>query len=183
MHKGTEGVEVYVCSLLSSAVNKGCGLHTPNALPPGKETTVPIREEIRWASGLVLILWRRERNHSTHQRGGWVGIRPGTGTLKKGKKPHYPPGRRLGGHQAWYWYSERGKETTLPIREEVGWASGLVLILWKRERNHTTHQGGGWVGIRPGTDTLKNIKSTAPARNEVIHLSLQWQCTRRLSVC
>ena len=56
MHKGTEGVEVYVRSLLTAAVNKGCELHTPNALSPGTESTIPIREEVGWASDLVLIL-------------------------------------------------------------------------------------------------------------------------------
>jgi hypothetical protein len=58
-HKGTEGVEVYTRSLLTSAIKKGCELHAPNALPTGKETTVPIREEVGWASHLVLILWIR----------------------------------------------------------------------------------------------------------------------------
>jgi len=52
-HKGIDGVEVYTHSLLISAVNKGCELH---ALPPGKETTVPMSEEVGWASDLVLIL-------------------------------------------------------------------------------------------------------------------------------
>ena len=60
-YKGTKGVEVHTHSLLTSAVNKSCELHTPNALPPGKETTIPIREEEEetgWASDPVLILWR-----------------------------------------------------------------------------------------------------------------------------
>jgi len=55
-HKGIERVEVYTHSLLTSAINKDCKLHAPNALSPGKETKLPIREEVGWASDLVPII-------------------------------------------------------------------------------------------------------------------------------
>jgi hypothetical protein len=37
-------------------------LHTPTALPPGKEPPVPIGQEAGWAPGLVWTLWRGEKS-------------------------------------------------------------------------------------------------------------------------
>jgi hypothetical protein len=48
-------------------------LHDPAALPPGKESKVPIEQTIEWTSELAWTLWKREnflaparkRNHDS----------------------------------------------------------------------------------------------------------------------
>jgi hypothetical protein len=54
------GVEVWLHSLLTSALD-GCGqLHVPAALPLGKQTPVGIGWEAGWAPEPVWARWRRE---------------------------------------------------------------------------------------------------------------------------
>jgi hypothetical protein len=59
--KACEGVEVLLCSFLTSAIDWGVQLPSPNTSPPRKRSPAPTENEAEWVSDMVWTIWRRDQ--------------------------------------------------------------------------------------------------------------------------